>query len=280
MTICKLLVALPLRQVYSHLISLCDESKEFAIAVVQDPEREDDPDTYIRCAIIDTRKGKGGRVDEGPFTYYPLSSTITVPQKVAEKYEHEGRLAELFLWGHPEAGGGVIGTVRLLAMGNDVIVRFSPKDALWREEIADEGAAHLRKFKDITINHFNSLGLLVSKKIEPSRFENPDTTSPAAESSTGGQDNDESADDVKHFIDAMRRHHRGSFNPITAREVIEAVPKAADKWIHDGGRWGPAHFGPFCRVTPTTIGRYLKSLRAVRPEIGGFTLPGPGVKNP
>jgi len=157
MTICKLLVALPLRQVYSHLMSLCDGSREFAICLIQDPEWEDDPETYRRCAIIDTRR-RGGWIDNGPFRKQRFSSVITVPRKVAEKYKREGRLAELFLWGHPEEMGGVIGTIRLLAVKDRTTLTFSLKDALWHEEITEEGAAHLRKFEDIVTDYLETLG--------------------------------------------------------------------------------------------------------------------------
>lgn len=263
-------------QAYQQLLSLCNDSKEFAIQAIQGPEQEDD---LTACVIIDTRKRKRG-TDKGPFTYYPPSSTITVPQEVAEKYEREGRLAELFLWGHPEERGVIIGTMRFLDEGNNTSIRFSRKDVCFHEEITNEGAAHFRKFEQICKDYFESVGLLVSKEMEPSKSENLDTMPPSTESSAAGQSDNEPADDIKQLIDAMRQHHKGSFNPVTAREVIKAIPKAAARFLDEGGRWGPGQFEPFCNVISATIGRYLKSLRAVQPKIGDITLPGPGIKIP
>jgi hypothetical protein len=147
---------MPPRQMLSSLTSLCDDSKEFAIAVVPPRGQEDDLETYIRCVIIDTRKRKRW-IDKGPFRFYRQFPVTTIPQEVGEEYEREGRLAELALSGHPEEGGKVIGTLRLLAAADGTILRFSLKDALWHGEITDDEAAQFRKFVSMVKDYVKAL---------------------------------------------------------------------------------------------------------------------------
>jgi hypothetical protein len=82
-------------------------------------------------------------------------------------------------------------------------------------------------------------------------------------------------------VSQMRQHYKG-YNPITAREIIEAAPKAARSFCEEGGRWGPSKFEPFCGVTSVTIGRYFKAFRAVglKETPDGIRIPGRGVGEP
>lgn len=60
-----------------------------------------------------------------------------------------------------EAQGAIIGTVRLLPAGSDTVTMFVAKDAVFHEEIGDEGKALFRKFIQRVKNHFNDLRLPV-----------------------------------------------------------------------------------------------------------------------
>ncbi len=74
-------------------------------------------------------------------------------------------------------------------------------------------------------------------------------------------------------LQTMRKHYDG-YSPITAEEVLEAIPKAYVLWCKEGGRWGPGIVARFCNVTSTTVGRYLKAFKeAGLTEVDGIEIP-------
>lgn len=180
-----------------------------------------------------------------------------------------------------EAKRTVIGTVRLLpGAGGTTDIVFDAKDAVWGHEITEEKRALFYEYFQLVEAHFGVSEGCPASMMKLAELGDLDTMPQSAEVSMAGQSDSEPVD-VDYIISVQRQHHKGSFNPDTAREVVKAIPEAANKFLEDGGRWGPAQFEPFCHVTKTTIGRYLKSLRAAGlSRIGGITLPGPGVRNP
>jgi len=70
----------------------------------------------------------------------------------------------------------------------------------------------------------------------------------------------------------MRKHYK-DYSPRTARDIIEAIPKAWEACDYDC-RWGPGHISRFCAVGATTLGRYLNAFKAVGIKtIAGIDLP-------
>ena len=72
-----------------------------------------------------------------------------------------------------------------------------------------------------------------------------------------------SAEEIEKIItdlETMRRHYP-DYSPITAREIINAIPEAYQLYCSEGGHWGPGVIARCVHVTSTTVGRYLKALK-------------------
>jgi len=74
-------------------------------------------------------------------------------------------------------------------------------------------------------------------------------------------------------LPTMRQHYE-HYSPITAQEILEAIPRAWHLWCHEGGRWGPGFIGRVCNVTAATVGRYLSAFKkAGLSEMDGIRIP-------
>lgn len=71
----------------------------------------------------------------------------------------------------------------------------------------------------------------------------------------------ESQTEVIRNTPLMRKHYK-DYSPERAVEILENVEEAWEKFCIEGGRWGPGKFAGLVTVTPTTIGRYIKALKA------------------
>ena len=60
---------------------------------------------------------------------------------------------------------------------------------------------------------------------------------------------------------ASMRKHFADYSPVTAREIVNSIPKAYELYCNEGGRWGPGIIARCTHVTSTTVGRYLKAFK-------------------
>lgn len=60
----------------------------------------------------------------------------------------------------------------------------------------------------------------------------------------------------------MKQHYK-HYNPVTAKEIIQALPKAWELHLEQGGHWGPGVIKTVYHLNATTIGRYLKAFKAI-----------------
>lgn len=61
-------------------------------------------------------------------------------------------------------------------------------------------------------------------------------------------------------VEAMRQYFP-DYSPVTAREIVNALPEAYDLYCSEGGRWGPGIIARCTHVSSTTVGRYLKAFK-------------------
>jgi len=70
----------------------------------------------------------------------------------------------------------------------------------------------------------------------------------------------ENSEEIITNLEAMRKHYP-DYSPITAREIINSIPKAYQLYCSEGGHWGPGIIARCVHVSSTTVGRYLKALK-------------------
>ena len=63
-------------------------------------------------------------------------------------------------------------------------------------------------------------------------------------------------------LETMRQHYQ-DYSPITAQEILDAIPKAYLLYTDEGGRWGPGIIARVHSLHPHTIGGYLKAFTKI-----------------
>lgn len=74
-------------------------------------------------------------------------------------------------------------------------------------------------------------------------------------------------------IDIMRKYY-ADYSAETAKEILDALPRAYNLFGKEGGRWGPGKIAKIVGLRSETISRYLKAFREVEiTEWEGVPLP-------
>jgi hypothetical protein len=103
-----------------------------------------------------------------------------------------------------KAKGAVVGTVRLLPAGDNTVVMFVHKDALWHLEISDPGKLLFLEFIQRVTGYFDRLGVIKPNLQDTSR------------------QRDEAQKEFVHHLNLAREHQR-SGNSIKARDEAGAA---------------------------------------------------------
>ena len=88
-----------------------------------------------------------------------------------------------------------------------------------------------------------------------------------------GESEEMDIDQLLSDLPTMRQHYK-DYNPVTAREIIEALPRAWALHCDEGGRWGPGFIAKVYSLNSTTIGRYCGAFKkAGLEEVEGIEIP-------
>ena len=55
------------------------------------------------------------------------------------------------------------------------------------------------------------------------------------------------------------QQYYADYSPLTAKDILEAIPEAYLEWVDQGGRWGPGIIAGHTLLKARTVGSYLRA---------------------
>lgn len=138
---------------------------------------------------------------------------------------------------------------RMWSVAKDAREIFDPMGLPQCSELLDHTVHFAEKWRDRQLREIIAMDLdkLLERKGQKKQKERTERTA-------------EEIEKIITDLETMRRHYP-DYSPVTAREIINSIPKAYQLYCSEGGHWGPGVIARCVHVTSTTVGRYLKALK-------------------